>query len=175
MHGIEHRVCEECITLAKGCYVVGGFERKYEFEKPPARFVRQTPEGMVQDDFPDEVCLVLEHTKGLVVIVGCGHPGILNMLETIKLTVWQTDLCGIWRIPSGGGGRGKTCADHNGSSGYGDFPCGIQPLYRRYGAGASFTVRRRCDIFPAECGRLYLFAISIFKGKRRRRSFSHKF
>ncbi len=84
MHGIEHRVCEECITLAKGCYVVGGFERKYEFEKPPARFVRQTPEGMVQDDFPDEVCLVLEHTKGLVVIVGCSHPGILNMLETIR-------------------------------------------------------------------------------------------
>lgn len=81
---IEHRVCTDCLTLFEGCYAVSGFEQKYEFEKPPSRFVRQTTEGMVQDDFPDEVCLVIEDTKGLVVIVGCSHPGILNMLETVK-------------------------------------------------------------------------------------------
>lgn len=81
---IEHRICEEKITLFPGCHVVGGFERKYEFEKAPARFVRQTAAGMVPDDFADEVCLVIESEKGLVVIVGCSHPGILNMLETIK-------------------------------------------------------------------------------------------
>lgn len=81
---IRHQVCEETITLFPGCHVVGGFERKYEFEKAPARFVRQTPAGMTADDFADEVCLVLESEKGLFVIVGCSHPGILNMLKTIK-------------------------------------------------------------------------------------------
>ncbi|MDE7198030.1 MAG: MBL fold metallo-hydrolase, partial [Lachnospiraceae bacterium] len=56
-NGIERRICEGCETLEKGCHVVGGFKRFYEFEKAPARFVRQTSEGMIADDFPDEVCL----------------------------------------------------------------------------------------------------------------------
>lgn len=81
---IKHRVCEECITLFPGCHAVGCFERKYEFEKAPARFVKETGAGMAADDFADEICLVIESEKGLVVIVGCSHPGILNMMETIK-------------------------------------------------------------------------------------------
>ncbi|MDE6212663.1 MAG: MBL fold metallo-hydrolase [Lachnospiraceae bacterium] len=81
---ISHRVCEVNITLFPGCHVVGGFKRFYEFEKAPARFVRRTKAGMVEDDFPDEICLVLESQKGLVMIVGCSHPGILNMLESVR-------------------------------------------------------------------------------------------
>lgn len=83
-NGIEHRVCEECETLAEGCHVVGSFRRVYAFEKAPSRFVRQTENGMVADDFSDEVCLVLESTKGLVMIAGCSHPGILNMIVSVR-------------------------------------------------------------------------------------------
>lgn len=83
-NGIERRVCEGCETLAEGCHVVGGFKRFYDFEKAPSRFVRQTKEGMVTDDFPDEICLVIESEKGLVMIVGCSHPGILNMIESVR-------------------------------------------------------------------------------------------
>lgn len=82
--GIGHLVCEGTLTLFPGCHVAGGFERRYGFEKPPARFVRQTAEGMVEDEFPDEVCLVIEDGKGLIVIAGCSHPGILNMIESVK-------------------------------------------------------------------------------------------
>lgn len=83
-HGIAHRVCEGLETLDEGCHVVGGFRRIYEFEKAPARFVRRTRDGMVRDDFPDEVCLTLESGKGLVMIAGCSHPGILNMIESVR-------------------------------------------------------------------------------------------
>lgn len=83
-NGIEHLVCEGCETLAEGCHVVGGFKRFHEFEKVPSRFVRQTETGMAADDFPDEVCLVIEGTKGLIMIVGCSHPGILNMIESVR-------------------------------------------------------------------------------------------
>ena len=79
----RHLVCEGTCTLFAGCHVAGAFERKYGFEKPPARFVRQTSAGMVEDDFPDEVCLVIETPKGLVVIAGCSHPGILNMIGSV--------------------------------------------------------------------------------------------
>lgn len=81
---IRHLVCEGMLTLFEGCHVVGSFKRKYAFEKPPARFVRLTEEGMAEDDFPDEVCLVLEAQKGLIVIAGCSHPGILNMIEGVR-------------------------------------------------------------------------------------------
>ncbi len=83
-NGIVHRVCEGCETLAAGCHVVGGFKRFYDFERVPSRFVRQTDEGMAADTFPDEVCLVIESGKGLVLIVGCSHPGILNMIESVR-------------------------------------------------------------------------------------------
>lgn len=85
--GITHQVCEGTLPLFDGCHVMGGFEKKYEFEKPPARFVRQTAAGMVEDDFPDEVCLAIEDPKGLIIVAGCSHPGILNMIETVKSRV----------------------------------------------------------------------------------------
>ncbi len=89
-NGIERRICERCETLEKGCHVVGGFKRFYEFEKAPSRFVRQTSEGMIADDFPDEVCLVIESGKGLVMVVGCSHPGILNMIRSVRERFGQT-------------------------------------------------------------------------------------
>ena len=40
----------------------------------------QTPEGLVEDTIPEDQSLVLNTTKGLVVITGCGHAGIINIL-----------------------------------------------------------------------------------------------
>lgn len=84
VNSIAHRVCDGCEVLDEGCFVAGGFRRLYDFEEAPARFVRETADGMVRDDFPDEVCLVLENEKGLVMVVGCSHPGILNMIESVR-------------------------------------------------------------------------------------------
>jgi 7,8-dihydropterin-6-yl-methyl-4-(beta-D-ribofuranosyl)aminobenzene 5'-phosphate synthase len=38
----------------------------------------------VEDRFDDEVLLVVETGKGLVMLVGCSHPGILNMLDSVQ-------------------------------------------------------------------------------------------
>ena len=37
----------------------------------------------MQDTFSDEMELTLDTKEGLVVIVGCSHPGIVNILKTI--------------------------------------------------------------------------------------------
>lgn len=81
---ITHEVCDGVLEIAKGCYVVEGFERKNSFETIQPRFVKKTSDGFIKDDFSDEVCMVLESEKGLVVAVGCSHPGIINMLESIS-------------------------------------------------------------------------------------------
>ena len=68
---------------------MNGFPRIHDFETIPARFVRRTAEGFVQDDFPDEICLALQGEHGLIVLVGCSHPGILNMVAHISSVLNQ--------------------------------------------------------------------------------------
>src|SRR5208283_4195722 len=39
-----------------------------------------TPTGLVEDNIPEDQSLVLDTVKGLVVITGCGHAGIVNIV-----------------------------------------------------------------------------------------------
>lgn len=83
---VEHIECDEDVKkLFDGCYIVTNFNRRYDFETIPKRFVRKMTDNKFERDlFKDEVCLVFDTEKGLVVVVGCSHPGILNMLSTIS-------------------------------------------------------------------------------------------
>ncbi len=65
-------------------YVVSDFKRTYEFEKIQDRFVIRKNDEFVNDDFQDEIALVIVENGKLIVVVGCSHPGILNMLTDIK-------------------------------------------------------------------------------------------
>ena len=40
----------------------------------------QTPQGLVEDTIPEDQSLVLNTPQGLVVVTGCGHAGIVNIL-----------------------------------------------------------------------------------------------
>ena len=82
-HGIVEKVVNGTLELTKGLWLISDFKRTHDFETIPKRFVKATDEGIVADDFADEICLVMETAKGLVVLVGCSHPGILNMISTI--------------------------------------------------------------------------------------------
>ncbi len=84
---IVHKVCRGTVQLSKDCWIFADFPRTHAFETIPSRFVRGTLPGAETDDFSDEICLVLDTSKGLVVVVGCSHPGILNMLTHIHNTL----------------------------------------------------------------------------------------
>lgn len=83
-HNIEHIECEKILKLEENFYIVGDFERTHNFEKIQERFVVKKGEEFVKDDFSDEISLVILGEKGISVITGCSHPGILNILTTIK-------------------------------------------------------------------------------------------
>ncbi len=40
----------------------------------------QTPQGLVEDTIPEDQSLVLRTARGMVVVTGCGHAGIVNIL-----------------------------------------------------------------------------------------------
>ena len=82
-HRILHREIREDTELFPGVYLFTGFPRVHAFEQIPQRFLVETEAGLVPDDFSDEVCMALRVPEGLVVLVGCSHPGILNMVSRI--------------------------------------------------------------------------------------------
>lgn len=83
-YGVDHEVCDDVTELYEGCYVIGNFERTTDFEPIPERFVHKVDGEYVADDFGDEVCMAFDVPEGLVVVVGCSHPGIINMLRSIE-------------------------------------------------------------------------------------------
>ena len=90
--GITHTsITEKRTQIAPSIWVVTDFLRTHDNEMPNPRFVKQK-EGsslFIADDFSDEVMLVIETKKGLVVLVGCAHPGMLNMLDSVEATFEQ--------------------------------------------------------------------------------------
>jgi 7,8-dihydropterin-6-yl-methyl-4-(beta-D-ribofuranosyl)aminobenzene 5'-phosphate synthase len=85
--------------LVPGVHIVTGFDRTHPKEVNNPRFVVARTDSAGQahsdgsapeiDDFRDEVCLVIETGRGLVVLVGCSHPGIMNMLDTVRARFTQ--------------------------------------------------------------------------------------
>jgi 7,8-dihydropterin-6-yl-methyl-4-(beta-D-ribofuranosyl)aminobenzene 5'-phosphate synthase len=47
----------------------------------------QTPDGLVEDNVPEDTSLVIDTADGLVLVSGCGHAGIINSMEHARKTV----------------------------------------------------------------------------------------
>ncbi len=61
-------------------------ERNWSFN----RRIKKEGGELVEDNLPEDMSLVIDTDKGLVVISGCGHAGIVNTLEYARLKVRET-------------------------------------------------------------------------------------
>lgn len=89
-NSVEHIECEGVTEIFKDCFIITDFKRKFDFEEPQPRFIKEVDGEVVPDMFDDEICIALKTEKGIVVVVGCSHPGILNML---------THVCEVFKQP----------------------------------------------------------------------------
>ena len=80
---IVEEVEQDCLEIAKGVRIHRNFEQIVSYEHWNPKFFLREEEQYVQDTFSDEMALTLDTKEGLVVIVGCSHPGIVNILKTI--------------------------------------------------------------------------------------------
>lgn len=91
--GVRHQELPEgsdqAADIAPGMRVICGFPRAHACERPNARFVVDRPEGRRPDDFRDEVCLSVATKEGPVLLVGCSHPGVMNMMDTAERVLGQ--------------------------------------------------------------------------------------
>lgn len=84
---IRYRFVDQALTeLVPGVYVVTQFPRKHQDEVINPRFKLMKNGQMQPDPFNDEVLVAVDTPKGLIVLLGCSHPGMKNMLDaTIEL------------------------------------------------------------------------------------------
>jgi 7,8-dihydropterin-6-yl-methyl-4-(beta-D-ribofuranosyl)aminobenzene 5'-phosphate synthase len=74
---IEHADASE---IFPGAWLSGPVPRKYPERNWSVTGKVQTPQGLVEDTIPEDQSLVLNTPQGLVVVTGCGHAGIVNIL-----------------------------------------------------------------------------------------------
>jgi 7,8-dihydropterin-6-yl-methyl-4-(beta-D-ribofuranosyl)aminobenzene 5'-phosphate synthase len=63
---------------------LGEIERQFAFEYVEPKGSRLTPQGMEPDHAPDDSALVYRAEEGLVIITGCSHSGICNIIEQAR-------------------------------------------------------------------------------------------
>lgn len=76
-------VCSDTLMILPGVFLVSSFHHiKGEHFNP--RFKVERENNIDEDHFEDEVSLVFDTPKGLVLIVGCSHPGILSIIASVQ-------------------------------------------------------------------------------------------
>jgi 7,8-dihydropterin-6-yl-methyl-4-(beta-D-ribofuranosyl)aminobenzene 5'-phosphate synthase len=71
---------DEAAEIFPGAWLTGPVPRKYPERNWSVSGKVQTPAGLVEDTIPEDQSLVLNTPEGLVVVTGCGHAGIINIL-----------------------------------------------------------------------------------------------
>jgi 7,8-dihydropterin-6-yl-methyl-4-(beta-D-ribofuranosyl)aminobenzene 5'-phosphate synthase len=74
---VEH---DSAVELFPGAWLTGPVPRKFPERNWSVSGRVATPQGLVEDTIPEDQSLVLHTPQGLVVVTGCGHAGIVNIL-----------------------------------------------------------------------------------------------
>jgi 7,8-dihydropterin-6-yl-methyl-4-(beta-D-ribofuranosyl)aminobenzene 5'-phosphate synthase len=67
--------------LQPGVWLTGPVPRRYPERNWSGSVSVTTPKGGVEDTVQDDMSLVFDTEQGLVVLTGCGHAGVINIIE----------------------------------------------------------------------------------------------
>ncbi len=68
----------------KNLYLTGEVPRRTDFEKSDPKLFAVIDEKLVPDVFPDDQSLILDTEKGLVLVLGCAHAGMINIIRHVR-------------------------------------------------------------------------------------------
>ncbi|MDD2364772.1 MAG: MBL fold metallo-hydrolase [Desulfuromonadaceae bacterium] len=92
--GATFRFSREFCTIAPGIYLTGEVPRVTEFETGDQGLYCDCT-GQDLDNTPDDQSLILETEKGLVLVLGCCHAGLINTLEHIAYMTGRRDIYAV--------------------------------------------------------------------------------
>lgn len=81
--GARFNLIKEFTEISKDIYVTGEVPRKTPLEKGDPDLYAEVDGKLVPDPFEDDLSLVLDTKKGMVIVLGCAHSGVINIIEHI--------------------------------------------------------------------------------------------
>lgn len=81
---VEHAEPKEILP---GVWLTGPVPRTYPEKNWGGTGRMKSPDGLVEDTLPEDMSLVFVTDKGLVLLSGCGHAGIINTLEYARKAI----------------------------------------------------------------------------------------
>ena len=87
-HGARWILVNKPTEIAENIMITGEVERRVNFEKTPTIKLYTLSNGaLVPDELIDDMSLVISTPEGLVIVTGCSHAGIINILKkAMKIT-----------------------------------------------------------------------------------------
>lgn len=87
---IQHNKFEE---ISPGIFLTGPVPRIYPEKNYPLTAKKKDASGnIIEDNIPEDMSLIIRTKKGLVLLSGCGHSGIINTIEHMKNNLQQQPL-----------------------------------------------------------------------------------
>ena len=80
---------KDTVALGPGVWLTGPVPRVFPERNWSGTGRVRAPAGPIEDNLPEDQSLVLDTGRGLVVLSGCGHAGIINTLTYARKTVRQ--------------------------------------------------------------------------------------
>jgi 7,8-dihydropterin-6-yl-methyl-4-(beta-D-ribofuranosyl)aminobenzene 5'-phosphate synthase len=84
--GADFRFSREMVEVGPGLFLTGEIPRHttYEVGDPNMVAVTESGQELRPDPINDDLSLVIDSAKGLIVILGCAHSGMVNILDYVR-------------------------------------------------------------------------------------------
>lgn len=81
--GARFQLGTDLVEVGPGVYLTGEIPRKSTFEKGDGNMTRIEADGheIRPDPLNDDLSMIIDSDKGLVVVLGCAHAGMINILN----------------------------------------------------------------------------------------------
>ena len=81
--GVSLKLSRNPVEVAPGVTASGEIALENDFEDVESDFFLKKENEITRDTLADDQCLILETAKGLVVLLGCSHRGVINTLNHV--------------------------------------------------------------------------------------------
>jgi 7,8-dihydropterin-6-yl-methyl-4-(beta-D-ribofuranosyl)aminobenzene 5'-phosphate synthase len=85
--GGEFVVHANAVQIHPGVWVTGPVPRKHPERNWSPGLQLVTSAGRTEDNLPEDMSLVCDTDAGLVILAGCGHAGVINIVEHARRTI----------------------------------------------------------------------------------------